>query len=138
MLRKILTYFDEQNLSYSLPEAGETVVLIGFETENIEFQCTITNDDEYKLLFLSFFPFKIPENRRNDISILLLKINYELFLGNFDIDFDDGEIRFKSSLFCEGMELSNATIHYIIETHIVVMETYVQTIQDAIKEKTDI
>ena len=89
-------------------------------------------------MFLSFLPFKIPENYRNDIAILLIKINYDLFLGSFDIDFEDGEIRFKSSLFCEGMELSEQTIHYIIETHIVVMETYLQTIQDAIEEKTNI
>ena len=40
----------------------------------------------------------VPEERRAEVALLLHRINAGLYLGNFELDLDDGEIRFKASI----------------------------------------
>jgi hypothetical protein len=40
----------------------------------------------------------VPGERRTDVALLLHRINAVLYLGNFELDPDDGEIRFKASI----------------------------------------
>ena len=43
-------------------------------------------------------PERVPADRRAAMAELLTRINFGLILGNFELDLDDGEIRFKASL----------------------------------------
>lgn len=43
-------------------------------------------------------PERVPAERRAAVAELLTRINYGLILGNFELDLDDGEVRFKASL----------------------------------------
>ena len=40
----------------------------------------------------------VPEQRRTDVALALHRINAGLYLGNFELDLDSGEIRFKASI----------------------------------------
>lgn len=137
MLKKILAYFDEQNWEYDLPEPSEELVLLGVSTENDnEFQCLIhVNETAKNAVFFSIFPNNVPEKRRTLLAVLLLKINYLLLLGSFEMDFDDGQIRFKISYVFEDMELSVKTIEYIVSNVIIEMDTHFQIIQHFIEKK---
>jgi hypothetical protein len=42
-------------------------------------------------------PDRVPEPRRDAVAMLLTRINYGLVIGNFELDLDDGEVRFKAS-----------------------------------------
>lgn len=43
-------------------------------------------------------PARVPVERRPAVAELLTRINYGLILGNFELDLDDGEVRFKASI----------------------------------------
>jgi hypothetical protein len=49
------------------------------------------------LAIYSVLPSRIPEERRDAVALLLTRINYGLIVGNFELDLDDGEVRFKAS-----------------------------------------
>lgn len=56
------------------------------------------HDDSFSIL--SILPLNADENVRKDMAEFLTRANYALNLGNFEMDFDDGEIRYKTSHYC--------------------------------------
>jgi hypothetical protein len=46
----------------------------------------------------SVLPHVVPAERRTAVALLCTRINYGLVIGNFELDLDDGEIRFKASI----------------------------------------
>jgi hypothetical protein len=40
----------------------------------------------------------VPEERRTEVALALHRINAGLYLGGFELDLDDGEVRFKASI----------------------------------------
>ncbi|MGE4549327.1 MAG: YbjN domain-containing protein [Intestinibacillus sp.] len=53
--------------------------------------------DDTTVLFYTVFPIKIPEERRDAVAEYLHRANYGLYHGNFEMDFRDGEIRYKTT-----------------------------------------
>ncbi len=52
----------------------------------------------------SICPLRIPVDRRSAMAEFLIRANYGLVIGNFEMDYDDGEVRYKTSLDVEEME----------------------------------
>ena len=48
----------------------------------------------------------VPASRRADVAMLLTRVNHGLRLGNFELDLDDGELRFKASVPLPGSPLA--------------------------------
>ncbi len=56
--------------------------------------------DEDGFTVYTVFPVKAPEEKRGAVAAFLTRANYGLILGSFELDFDDGEIRFKVTAIC--------------------------------------
>ncbi len=54
-------------------------------------------------LFYSAKPQNIPEERRLAVERLISMLNYELLIGNFEIDSADGDLRFRTSVDLSGL-----------------------------------
>jgi hypothetical protein len=55
--------------------------------------------DEYQqLLIYSICPNKTPEAKFSEVQEFLTRANFGLKFGNFEFDYNDGEIRFKTSV----------------------------------------
>ncbi len=63
-----------------------------------------------------YSPFVIPEQERLKVAELIMRINYTLFLGRFEMDMDEGEIRVCTTVCIEGSHLSQEMIS-IMENH---------------------
>ncbi|MCP2730106.1 YbjN domain-containing protein [Limnofasciculus baicalensis] len=58
------------------------------------------------------------------IGEFLLRINYSQILGSFDLDFSDGEIRYKTSSIINPKSLTADTIKDLVYTNLMMMEQY--------------
>lgn len=58
----------------------------------------VVYEQERDLLIYSFLSVKVPEKKRATVAELLLRINADLFLSSFQIDFDTGEVVLKNSI----------------------------------------
>ena len=77
-------------------------------TDNGEFRChLVTNEELGVLCFYTVPTVSLAEERRFPMMELLTRINFDLLLGNFEIDLDDGYIRFKSSFDVEEIDIDN-------------------------------
>ena len=75
------------------------------------------------VLFYSICPLRVPEELRLEAAHFLTRANYGLAAGNFELDFADGEIRFKTVLHLDG-ELSAAAVKRAVRANGIAMETY--------------
>ncbi|MDO5786012.1 MAG: hypothetical protein Q4P20_13235 [Eubacteriales bacterium] len=68
-------------------------------------------DDEYLVYVIS--PIGADENDQKmmaNMAEFICRANYGLKMGNFEVDFDDGEIRFKVHVLCKGITPTAAMI----------------------------
>ncbi len=54
----------------------------------------------------------------------LTRANYGLVIGNFEMDFGDGEVRYKTSIDVEGDRLTSALIKQMVYINVLMMDRY--------------
>jgi hypothetical protein len=81
-------------------------------------------EEQQLILLYSVCPLRVPEERRLEASSFLTRANYGLTAGNFELDFDDGEIRYKTVLQLSGDTLDAGTLKRIVRANGIAMETY--------------
>ena len=81
--------------------------------------------EEHDLILLySVCPFRVPEERRSEVSEFLTRANYGLAAGNFELDFADGEVRYKTALQRHVDGLDAAALKRVVRANGIAMETY--------------
>jgi hypothetical protein len=80
--------------------------------------------DLEQFLFYVIAPIKAPEEAREPVARFLIRANFGLRIGNFELDYDDGEVRYKSSLDFEGETLTPGLIRNTIYPAVHTMDVY--------------
>jgi hypothetical protein len=81
-------------------------------------------EEQDLIVFYSVCPLTVPEPRRVEVADFLTRANYGLALGNFELDFEDGEIRYKTVLEVEGGRISPDLVKRLVKANGLAMETY--------------
>ncbi len=109
-----------------------------FAGQNARWNCLVrTRETASQFVFYSICPILIPENKRLAIAEFITRANYGTIIGNFELDFDDGELRYKTSIDVEGDRLTNANIESLIYANLGTMDRYLPGIKGII-EREDI
>jgi hypothetical protein len=112
---------------WKFSELGDGVLRLGFSGRNGNWTCIARpREDRGILLFYSIAAVNVPEEKRLMVAEYLTRANYGLPLGNFEMDFSDGEVRFKTSLDVEGEEymLTPAMIKSLVYSNVLTMDRY--------------
>ena len=88
-----------------------------------KFYAQVVEEQDLILLY-SVCPFRVPEERRSEVSEFLTRANYGLAAGNFELDFADGEVRYKTALQRHVDGLDAATLRRAVRANGIAMETY--------------
>ena len=83
----------------------------------------VREDLEIALLY-SVPPLRVPEDRRVEVAQYLTRANYGLLIGNFELDMDDGEVRYKTAIDVENAELSDALIAGMVRANCATTDRY--------------
>ena len=127
-----ISFFKEDGWSFTQLE-DQPILRVGFEGENGQWTCYAQAlEEQTQLLVYSICPVKTPEDRRMAVAELLTRANYGLFIGNFELDFDDGEIRYKTSIDVEGDRLSPALVRPLVYANVMMMDRYLPGIMSVI------
>ncbi len=112
---------------------GKYLYKVGFTGDNGDMRCYAqVRVDQEQFIFYAIAPVKVPEAKMSAMAEFLTRANYGLFIGNFEMDFSDGEIRYKSSLDFEGAELSEPLIARAIYPAVNTMDDYLPGIMKVI------
>ena len=120
-----LTTFLESDGWYPQQVEDKTVHRVYFAGENGELRCyaQIRTDLE-QFLFYVIAPVKAPEEMRPAIAEYIPRANYGLRMGNFEMDYSDGEVRYKSSFDFESESLTETLIKNTIYPAVQTMDFY--------------
>jgi hypothetical protein len=80
--------------------------------------------DRPLLLCLLSVSCRVPPEKRPAAAELVTRINYGLQLGGFEMDFSDGEIRYRTSLDVSGGELASEMVESVISATIGTVDRY--------------
>jgi hypothetical protein len=125
----VVSFFKEEGWPSARLE-GLTVLQLPVTSEAGDWTCFAqAREAEEQFVFYSRAPLAAPENQRAAVAEFLTRANYGLVLGNFEMDWSDGEIRFKTSIDVEGDRLTPALLRPLVYANVQTMGKYVQGIE---------
>ena len=106
-----------------------SVLELRFHGDNGQWTCFAeTREEQGQLVFYSICPLSTPADQRLAMAELLTRANFGLIMGNFEMDFADGEIRFKTSIDVEDDRLSVALVRSLVYANVLTMDKYLPSI----------
>lgn len=88
---------------------------------------------EGQVVFYSVCPFHVPFESRYPIAEFITMVNNEIIMGNYMMDFNDGELKFKTMSVLEKDSLpSMELIKKLVYGNILVMDQFLPAILDII------
>jgi hypothetical protein len=124
----LVEFFEEDEWDFQWME-GMSVLTMGFSGKNGKWQCFAqAREQQQQFVFYSVLPVNVPKEKRLKVAEFITRVNYGLVMGNFEMDFEDGEVRYKTSIDVEGAELSPAMIRQIVYSNIIITDRYLTSL----------
>lgn len=129
LLAQVTQVLEERGIDWS-ETTDDEVIEAEIGGENGTWTCyLVARETEQRVSVYSQAPWYAPEPIRGAMAELLTRINYGLSIGNFEMDFSDGEIRFKTSLDVSGDHMSAELFSNLLEPNFAAMDTYLPALE---------
>ena len=104
---------------------GKAILSMGFKGENGSWRCYAqAKEEQERFIYYSVMESNVPPEKRQAIAEFITRANYGMIIGNFEMDFSDGEVRYKTSIDVEGGELTSPMIKSLIYANVLMMNKY--------------
>lgn len=124
IFRAFCRFLDDDDWRYRVVEE-QTIIKFGIQGETADFDCFVDiKPDRHLCILYVIAPNRVPSQKRTQVAEFLTRANYGLILGCFELDMDDGEVRYRTSVQIEDSEMSQAMIKTMIYASIATMEGY--------------
>src|SRR5579863_2871455 len=98
LLRNVLDYFESKGWPASA-DKQETLLRVEYKTRDGDWTLYARADEDHRqVMFYSVLPAKVGEDRKPAMAEFLIRANFGLNIGNFEMDWEDGEVRFRTSI----------------------------------------
>jgi hypothetical protein len=82
-------------------------------------------EEDVRAVFVSAFPSVVPEEQRAAVAEFCNRANFGLAIGNFELDHDGGEVRFRTSIDAEGTAATPELVRNAVVANVLTMDRYV-------------
>ena len=131
----MLAFFESHEWSYQIVEE-QSLIRLMFNGNNGKWVCYADAKEEAEqFIFYSLLSFKVPEDKRQLIAEFITRVNYGLLIGNFELDFSDGEIRYKTSIDGEGTHIDTFLIKRLVYANVLTTDKYIPGFMKVIYSK---
>lgn len=89
----------------------------------------VAREREGRCTVYSQVPWNTPEGQRGAMAEAITRINFGLPLGNFEMDYADGEIRFKTSIDVSEERLTTALFEGLFEPNMATTDHYLPALE---------
>ncbi|MBZ0279494.1 MAG: YbjN domain-containing protein [Anaerolineae bacterium] len=124
IFNQMLFFFEQDEWPFDQIE-NLPAVRTGFSGDNGQWMCYAhAREETEQFVFYSVLPVNIPANKRDAAAEFITRANYGMVIGNFEMNYEDGEIRYKTSLDVEGDELRFALIKQAVYANVATVDRY--------------
>lgn len=123
----MIDFFEQADWDYDPAiEGDEKTIAANYEQPDVgAWDCyAVARELQQQCLFYSQCPIQIPSDRWAAIAEFLTRANYGIPIGNFEINLDNGDIRFKTGINIEDDRLSPALFKGIVQANLDMMTQY--------------
>ena len=125
----VLGFFEEQDWPVAEIEREE-LYETAFEGEHGIWPCRVhCYDTDRRLVFISAFAGIVPEELRAAVGELCNRANFGLAVGNFELDHDGGEVRFRTSLDATEAWPDVALVRNVVVANVLTFDQYLPAIE---------
>ena len=124
----VRTFFETDD--WESYQVGDLPILnLPFTGRTAQWMCYAqVRETQGHFVFYSVCPVFTPADRQHAIVEFITRVNYGLVIGNFEFDYEDGEIRYKTSVDVEGETLSLGMIQHIVYANLVMMDHFLPSV----------
>ena len=123
-LAHFIEFFNKQGWSYN-QASDKPVIHTGFNGDNGHWNCVaVAGPQDSYLLFLSLLPCKAVRASTSRLRELLTRINFGLTQGCFEMDFEDGEIRFRTSTPVACTDVSPEVVEHLVFSNLCTVDRF--------------
>lgn len=128
----LIEFFEEDNWDFQWV-AGASALSMGFSGLNGKWLCYAqAREHEEQVAFYSVLSVNAPQEKRHKVAEFITRVNYGMVIGNFEMDYDDGEVRFKTSVDVEGSALGASMIRQLVYANLIITDRYLPGIMRVI------
>ena len=109
-------------------EPDEDTIAFRFADDDTddEWGClAVAIEEADQVMFYSVRLTPVPVERREAVMLFITRANYGMHVGNFEMDLDDGEVRFKTAMDVEDSDISATMCRNLVEVNLAVMGRYI-------------
>jgi len=122
----VVEYFEADELKYREEEIdGKPIFRIGFSGKNSSYRGIVrVNEELFQVTIYFLLESNVPEEKRHIAAEYLTRANYGLIIGNFEMDFSDGEVRYKTSIDVEGGQFTVPMVKTLFAANLLTLDRY--------------
>jgi hypothetical protein len=124
IFKTLCDFLEQDEWTFDIIRENEALAL-GVSLENGEYKCYSVVDHELELIrFYAIAPVKVPKDKLGVVAEFIARANYGMLFGNFELDYEDGEVRFKTASCQEGMKLSHGAAKNLVYLNCSMLDDY--------------
>lgn len=127
LMDKVRSFLDTEGITYQAHPVREesAVVSMNLTGKSGSYRTFVeAREGQKRVLVYVECPVKVPGMRRSLAAEFLMRVNYSLALGNFELDFRDGEVRYRNAIDVDGGVLSLEMIRQLIMVPAATMDRF--------------
>ena len=124
IFQAIINLFTENNWHFNKIEE-QPVLYLTFPGKNGQYDCYAqAREEQSQFIFYSLCPTKVPKPKRRALAEFTSIANYGTIIGNFELDFTEGEIRYKTQTKVDNLPWIFDQIKDLVYTNVWMMDQY--------------
>ncbi|MBN1261997.1 MAG: YbjN domain-containing protein [Anaerolineae bacterium] len=137
LAKDVIAFFEADDWPYQQLDDDATVLQTATQGASGAWNCFVQiREAQAQVIFYSVCPVTIPKPQRTAIAEFLTRANSGMVIGNFEIDLESGQVRYKTSIDVAGDQLSHALMHNLTYANVLTMDEYLPGLMAVLADDT--
>lgn len=133
MFELLSKYLRRIGIDYSVREKDKALDFT-VEADEGSWNCLLSVHQSQGIGFYSTVGYPVPKEKRTQMALFITWLNNMRLFGNFEMDLQTGDVRFKTYIDCEGVELTERAIDRTMLINVTTMQKYLPQILQVIND----
>ncbi len=136
ILSQLVRFFEDDGWAFE--QISDLPALrTGFSGENGKWTCYAhAREEVHQFVFYSLLPVNTPQDKLDAMAEFMTRANYGMIVGNFELNYEDGEVRYKTSIDIGEGDLSLLLVKQLIYPNVATMDLYLPGLMAVIYSNT--
>lgn len=121
-MKQLVSYLQRENLKVA--DQNDEQVLLRFGSDHGDQKLLLRIEEDRLLQSFTYPAMKVAEGSRPDVAIAVARANYGLKVGKFELDMNDGELRYQAALPFEGELPGDKVLDRIVYVGLSMLDRY--------------